>query len=81
MACLRASTQGTAVPGHGEPQGVLLTAVRTAAAANDETRHGTSADSARERHGRRDAEETVKQAVFSRTNGQRSQLSGAERSR
>jgi len=52
------------VPGHGEPQGVLLTAVRTAAAANDETRHGTSADSARERHGRRDAEETVKQAVF-----------------
>ena len=43
---------------------MLLTAVRTAAAANDETRHGTSADSARERHGRRDAEETVKQAVF-----------------
>ena len=64
MARLRASTQGTAVLGHEEPQDVLLTAVRTAAAANDETRHGTSADSARERHGRRDAEETVKQAVF-----------------
>ena len=64
MARLWASTQGTAVPGHGEPQGVLLTAVCTAAAANDETRHGTSVDSARQRHGGRDAEETMKQAVF-----------------
>ena len=64
MARLRASTQGTAVPSHGEPQGVLLTAVCTAAAANDETRHGTSTDSARQRHGRRNAEVTVKKAVF-----------------
>ena len=59
MACLRASTQGTAVPGHGEPQGMLLTAVRTAAVANDEPWHGTSAERARQGHGERDAEVTV----------------------
>jgi len=59
MARLRASTQGTAVPGHGEPQGVLLTAVRTAAVANDEPWHGTSADRARQGHGGRDAKATV----------------------
>ena len=39
---------------------MLLTAVRTAAAANDETRHGTSADRARRRHGGCDAAVTVK---------------------
>ena len=59
MARLRASTQGTAMPGHGEPQGMLLTAVRTAAVANDEPWHGTFADRARQGHSGRDAEATV----------------------
>ena len=58
------STLGTDLPGHGEPQGVLRTAARTAAVANDETRYGSSADSARQRHGGRDAEVTAKLAVF-----------------
>ena len=64
MACLWASTQGTAVPGHGEPQGVLQTAIYMSAAVNDETRYGLSADSARQGHDGRDAEVTMKQAVF-----------------
>jgi len=70
MARLRTSTQGTAVLGQGEPQGVLPTAVRTVAAANDEPRHGTSAAGARPGHGGRDAEATAQRQFSKRTNGQ-----------
>ena len=70
MAHLRSSTQGTAVLGQGEPQGVLLTAVRTAAAANDEPWHGTTVAGAKQGHGGRDAEATAQRQFSKRANGQ-----------
>ena len=64
------STLGTDLPGHGEPQGVLPTAVRTAAAANDETRHGSPAGSTSPRTPQHDVEEMAKQAVDHRASSQ-----------
>ena len=49
---------------------MLLTAVRTVAAANDEPWHGTSAASARQGHDGRDAEATAQRQFSKRANGQ-----------